>query len=537
MPIFKINDIRIHKVNVSDSGAYYNDIKLKKGDVVHIRCDRCGVSDSFKYRSLKHFSEIRHSGGKTLCTKCLRKQTNIEKYGVENLSQSKEIQNKIKENSLKKYGTEHFLSSKEVRDKIDKTNEEKYGTKDLLQSEEIKEKIKKTMVKKYGVEYSLQSNEIKSKFQKSMMKRYGSQQAMHSQELKERRRINMQSRIKDKIFDFEHITPLFKKEDFTDINHFYRWRCNSCKTVFEDHLNYGHIPRCPKCFPKKIRINRKKNEIIFWLKNSLNIKNVVEDDKTIIAPNVITIMLPDYHVGINIISLYWDSEAQGKSKSFQLKKSSMAASQDIQLLSIFEDEWVNKQDIIKSIIKRKLGLLGKTISTDSCFVEEITNQDARLFYQKNHIQGHANCQFNYGLFDQREGLVACMSTSKPRFNHSYSWEVVRFAVRLNINVIGAPKMMLDYFRKDHEGSIIAYGDCRYFESKIYEDAGMKHISRSEPNYFYTDYLKRHNRLKYQKNKLHQKLKIYDEDLTEWQNMQMNGFDRIWDCGSNVFTLD
>jgi ribosomal protein L37E len=59
MPIFKINDIRIHKVNVSDSGAYYNDIKLKKGDVVHIRCDRCGVSDSFKYRSLKHFSEIR----------------------------------------------------------------------------------------------------------------------------------------------------------------------------------------------------------------------------------------------------------------------------------------------------------------------------------------------------------------------------------------------------------------------------------------------------------------------------------------------
>lgn len=27
-----------------------------------------------------------------------------------------------------------------------------------------------------------------------------------------------------------------------------------------------------------------------------------------------------------------------------------------------------------------------------------------------------------------------------------------------------------------------------------------------------------------------KLEKYDCDLSEWQNMQLNGYDRIWDCG-------
>lgn len=47
------------------------------------------------------------------------------------------------------------------------------------------------------------------------------------------------------------------------------------------------------------------------------------------------------------------------------------------------------------------------------------------------------------------------------------------------------------------------------------------------------YTHRLNRIQFQKHKLSN----FDETLTEWQNMQLNGYDRIWDCGSYKYQLD
>jgi hypothetical protein len=34
--------------------------------------------------------------------------------------------------------------------------------------------------------------------------------------------------------------------------------------------------------------------------------------------------------------------------------------------------------------------------------------------------------------------------------------------------------------------------------------------------------------------LKEKLEKFDINLSEWQNMQINGYDRIWDCGHMKF---
>ena len=36
---------------------------------------------------------------------------------------------------------------------------------------------------------------------------------------------------------------------------------------------------------------------------------------------------------------------------------------------------------------------------------------------------------------------------------------------------------------------------------------------------------------FQKHKLKNLLSVFDSNLTEWENMKNNGFDRIWDCGN------
>jgi len=44
------------------------------------------------------------------------------------------------------------------------------------------------------------------------------------------------------------------------------------------------------------------------------------------------------------------------------------------------------------------------------------------------------------------------------------------------------------------------------------------------------------RTNFRKKLLAKKLKVYDEKLTEWQNMQLNNYDRIWDCGNFKYEL-
>ena len=38
-------------------------------------------------------------------------------------------------------------------------------------------------------------------------------------------------------------------------------------------------------------------------------------------------------------------------------------------------------------------------------------------------------------------------------------------------------------------------------------------------------------MSFQKHKLNKILNKFESNLTEWKNMQLNGYDRIWDCGN------
>jgi possible homing endonuclease len=57
-----------------------------------------------------------------------RIKTTLEKYGVSNVAQSKDVYDKIVETNLKKYGVEHPQSLESQKEKVKKTNLERYGT-------------------------------------------------------------------------------------------------------------------------------------------------------------------------------------------------------------------------------------------------------------------------------------------------------------------------------------------------------------------------------------------------------------------------
>ena len=172
-----------------------------------------------------------------------RVKTTIEKYGVSNVAQSKDVYEKMLETNLKKYGVEHPQTLESQKEKVKKTNLERYGTtngkvlkpkvdkpkkekkvklpkvkdtrkghyynngiitrkikegdvipdgfvRGMLLSDELKKnrsaKAKETFLKKYGVDNPAKSKEVLVKIQKTNLDRYGVECSAQSEVVKEK---------------------------------------------------------------------------------------------------------------------------------------------------------------------------------------------------------------------------------------------------------------------------------------------------------------------------------------------------------------
>ena len=131
------------------------------------------------------------------------KQTCLERYGVENISQSQEIRNKVKQTCLEKYGVEHPFQSQEAQNKYKQTCLERYGTEHFTNRDKSKQtclnrynvstpfalkethkKSRKTCLEKYGVEVSSQADSVKEKYKQTCLERYGVDNPIQSEEIR-----------------------------------------------------------------------------------------------------------------------------------------------------------------------------------------------------------------------------------------------------------------------------------------------------------------------------------------------------------------
>jgi hypothetical protein len=90
----------------------------------------------------------------------LRKESNLLKYGVEHVTQTKEFKNNIKQICLLKYGVDNPM----------KTSETKEKQKINCNTEEVRNKRKQTNLKRYGVENSMQNAELAEKNSKNSLR-------------------------------------------------------------------------------------------------------------------------------------------------------------------------------------------------------------------------------------------------------------------------------------------------------------------------------------------------------------------------------
>lgn len=91
------------------------------------------------------------------------RQTNIEKFGVDNPNKSKEFRKKKIKTCLEKYGTEYAIQCEKIKETTKQKHFEKFGVFYSFQREDVKQKNIQINLKKRGVKYPSQNRQVYNK--------------------------------------------------------------------------------------------------------------------------------------------------------------------------------------------------------------------------------------------------------------------------------------------------------------------------------------------------------------------------------------
>lgn len=451
-----------------------------------------------------------------------------------------DTQEKIKQTNKKKYGVNYGLQSEVIKNKSKSTCFKKYGINNVSQIPEVSIQKKKTCFLHYGTEWFLQRTDI---IKQNLITKYGVDNVQKIPNVKQNRIKTRRGNFYDSLLISDRLkklaTPQFSKQDYIQGGLFqkYKFLCNVCHKIFEDCLEDGDIPRCTHCFRGRSWFQK---EVFDFLSSIVGSMNVKEGDKTILSNGKeLDFYIQTHNIAIECNGLFWHGELNGKHKFYHLNKTLECEQKNIKLIHLFEDEWIEKKEIVKRRLLHIFKMDYSKIFARTCNITLISKNQSDMFLEQYHIQGKDNSSVQVGLFFNNE-LLAVMTFGKNRIclgNKAYEneYELYRFCSKTNI--VGGAGKLLSYFIKTWNPSkITTYADRRWsgINDTFYTKIGFVFLKTTLPSYWYfgrgKNY-KRYHRFGFAKHTLIKKLNVFNPLMSEWENMKNNGWDRIWDCGN------
>jgi hypothetical protein len=475
------------------------------------------------------------------CNKCISSDPNIKK---------------IKENkSYEKYGTKAPAQSNAIKNKIIKTNNKKYGGNSPMCSKEIQNKSKETLLKNYGVINPCHNSEIMSKkiesfkksdfkinFAKTCIEKYG---VKHPWIISEIHNKTVKTHFKDTIKNKISNNFVFVSCDFVKYGKpsNIELLCKTCNynfsiNTYQFYYRVDNIPSqlCTNCYPISDNSSLMQVDLLNFIKE--NYSGEILENKKILNPYEIDIFLPELNLGIEFNGIYWHSDAY-KSSDYHLKKWQKSIENKINLITIWEDDWVIKKDICKSFLLNKLNKIKNRIFARKCTIKEVSYNDSKIFLDNNHLQGNSISSIRLGLYYNNE-LVSLMTFGKLRLplsgkNVTDTFELIRFVNKINTSVIGGASKLLTYFIKNNNPKcIISYSDNHISSGNLYEKLKFKFSHISNPGYWYVINDIRENRFNWRKSVLVEM--GYDKEKTEFEIMAELGYNKIFNAGNKKWIL-
>ena len=465
----------------------------KYSDVCSILCHN---RSSLTKQKIKE-TRLKNHNGKYVDDAILAKkrQTCIQRYNEISYSKTNEFKQKVKTTKLINHGSETYNNV----DKMKQTKLERYGSSSYVN----KEKIRKTFNEKYNVNSPVQIKSVQKQQQATCLNKYGVKSFLQTDICK-----NQSKKMSyEKMLNNELDIPNFSYDDYlkTYGDTVLEFKCKKCNNVFSAIHHDGYHSKCPNCYPYVL--SKSQLEVKDFLSQFINVE---ENNRKIIYPYELDIYIPEKKLAIEYDGIYWHSQIDDC--NYHLNKTQLCEKCGIQLIHIFENEWLSKKEIVKSMLKDVLCIYDKTIYAKNCEVKEIDNSLSEKFQNENNINGATNSDLSLGLFYENE-LVSLISFKKYKISIG-KWKIQKFCNKLNYNIINGIEKLLNYFEVNYKPTnLIVSIDRRWSNGKLYEQHGFKLRKISKPKCWYW------------------------KDIKTLESKNFKNSKHIFDCGNLIFKKD
>lgn len=304
--------------------------------------------------------------------------------------------------------------------------------------------------------------------------------------------------------------------------------CSGCGEKFTGSLRSLQYGKCFKCSPGGSAAQEK---LAKWIE-SVGFE-VKRNNRTTLDNGLeLDIYVPSARFSVEYNGLYWHSHAN-RSAFYHANKTAAARRSNISLMHVFEDEWRDKPEIVKSMILSRLGMSPNKIGARSCSLRELTSRERKEFFEDNHIDGDTAAAKAWGLI-RGETIMYAISTRKPFHKRDSTMEVARCCPRKGHNVQGGLSRLIAAVKEDCRKAgiktLMTYVDTRLGGvGKGYGTAGFKATSKTPPRFWWTNFKNRYNRFKYKADS--------KNGLTEAAVAESAGVVKIWGCENIVYVLE
>lgn len=225
---------------------------------------------------------------------------------------------------------------------------------------------------------------------------------------------------------------------------------------------------------------------------------VVQSNRKILKGLEIDIYVPEKKVAIEYNGLYWHSELRKSDPNYHQLKWDRARLAGVHLIQIWEDDWKNKPDVIKDMIRHKLGEsnLQEKIYARKLRVEKISQQVAHNFFEESTVYIFPTGTCYYGLLDS-SGIHAVLSFEKVSLNSAK----IQYVMRKNV-VGGFSKLVNHVSEEDKIDSLISVSNNCLSSGEMYVKNGFLVDRVEPPGYRYVVFGK--------------KVKLWDAGSTIWK---------------------
>lgn len=273
-----------------------------------------------------------------------------------------------------------------------------------------------------------------------------------------------------------------------------RFRCKQCDDVqLKSLAMIEDTPVCFSCNPKKSMGQQQLADFVRSLGH-----DVVEEDRSLISPREIDVLVPEAKLAIEYNGLYWHSERFLKDHSYHQKKVEKCLAKGYRLIGVYEDEWKVKRSVVESSIMYAL----KSSNFEDFHVTMFDQGAGARFFDSSHVLGSIERCSTIAALDPDNHVLAALAFEV----FDASTVIRRF---IGIRSIELFKSLLEHV----PGRCIETNvHDRLDDRSIIESLGFQLKSVNELESFWTDFTFRAP----EKQAVSYATKIWGYALTTWQ---------------------